>query len=188
MNNTSEIMLTTVPLSAFLVAVVAGFVGFCLACAPRNRWAQGGAGAGLALLSIGCFAPVVPVPYAFTNGTPADATEVNSNFNSITQQLDDLLTTVEALQQQVDTHVADNAIHLNGNTLDGNLTVTGTVTAATYTFPTGGNISSDGAGVSISSAGSSVSVGVGIFIQSPSITRIEGGGSVDIDGGLITLN
>lgn len=158
-----------------------GAVGFCFALAPRSVWARGGVGAGIAVLSVACFAPVVPVPNTFSNGTPADATEVNQNFSSLVNQLG--------------THVDDTARHptslsdLAGGTIQGDLAVSGTITAASVTFPNGGSVTvqASGATIVLSSQGVQVT-GTQIDISAQTFLNGSAGTLIDLDATAITLN
>lgn len=176
------------PASLVLMAL-AGAVGFCFALAPRSVWARGGVGAGIAVLSVACFAPVVPVPNTFSNGTPADATEVNQNFSSLVNQLG--------------THVDDTARHptslsdLAGGTIQGDLAVSGTITAASVTFPNGGSVTggpdgsvtvqASGATIVLSSQGVQVT-GTQIDLSAQTFLNGSAGTLIDLDATAITLN
>lgn len=120
--------------------------------------------AGLALVPLVAWA--VDVPYVFTNGSLADANQVNANF--------------AALEAAVEAHVADTTIHhpqltsingLAGGTITGNVTVSGIVTTTEI----------QGTPLKLSSP-TTVEVNAG------TVARINGLGTIDLNGGTITLN
>lgn len=168
---------------------IAAVVGFCLALAPRHQWARGVLGAGLGAISIACFAPVVPVPHTFSNGTPADAGQVNQNFASVINQ--------------IGTHVDDAALHptslsdLTGGTIEGDLAVSGTITAASVTFPNGGSVTGGADGsVTVQANGSTVVLdatgvrvsGAAIDLSAQAQLKGSAGTVIDLDAGAILLN
>lgn len=79
--------LSVAPVALAIVAFVCFLAGMLVVLA---RW-HSTARAALALAGIGmsvaCFAPVIPVPHSFSNGEPADAGQVNANFDEGVQQI-----------------------------------------------------------------------------------------------------
>lgn len=65
-----------------------------IACLTRGRWLV----VALVAIPAAAYAANLTVPYAFTNGTPADANEVNDNFLAVEVAVNDNATRVASLE------------------------------------------------------------------------------------------
>lgn len=168
--------------SALVVAgICAGVLATLMTKHPFVRWIFLFIGMGI---SAACFAPVIAVPNSFSNGEPADANQVNANF-------DDVVT-------QIANHVDDENVHSN-DPAQGIVTLEpdGSVSIKTPGSSTGiyirpnGNIEIVGNTVSID-AGSSAKINAGvdavinaaneISATAGTQTNLTSGGSITMQG------
>lgn len=81
------LLVDAAPLPLWLLLGACFVAGALAVAARRSAGARGLLAAAGLLVAGACFAPVIPVPHEFQNGQPADATQVNQNFSTVTAQI-----------------------------------------------------------------------------------------------------